>query len=123
MKKIIILGAGMVGKAMAIDLSTEYKVKSVDIDQESLNYLSTNYDIQTEVMDVTDENLLAKAIKDFDLVISAVPGFLGLQTIKNVIKNRKDLVDISFLPEGVLDLDDMAKEYGVTVIMDCGVDQ
>ena len=32
MKKIIILGAGMVGKAMAIDLSTEYKVKSVDID-------------------------------------------------------------------------------------------
>ncbi|PLX14025.1 MAG: saccharopine dehydrogenase [Marinilabiliales bacterium] len=121
MKKIIILGAGMVGKAMAIDLSTEYKVKSVDIDQESLNYLSTNYDIQTEVMDVTDENLLAKAIKDFDLVISAVPGFLGLQTIKNVIKNRKDLVDISFLPEGVLDLDDMAKEYGVTVIMDCGV--
>ena len=28
MKKIIILGAGMVGKAMAIDLSTKYKVKT-----------------------------------------------------------------------------------------------
>ncbi len=121
MKKIIILGAGMVGKAMAIDLSNEYKVKSVDIDQESLNYLSNNYEIETEILDVTNEELLSKAIKDFDLVISAVPGFLGLQTIKSVIKNKKDLVDISFLPEGVLDLNDMAKEYGVTVIMDCGV--
>ncbi len=121
MKKIIILGAGMVGKAMAIDLSKEYKVKSVDIDQESLSYLSNNYGIETEALDVTNEELLFEAINDFDLVISAVPGFLGLQTIKNVIRNKKDLVDISFLPEGVLHLDDMAKEYGVTVIMDCGV--
>ncbi len=121
MKKIIILGAGMVGKAMAIDLSKKYKVKSVDIDKESLDFLSANYEIESELVDVTNEKALSEAIKDFDLVISAVPGFLGLQTIKNVIKNKKDLVDISFLPEGVLDLDKMAKEHGVTVIMDCGV--
>lgn len=121
MKKIIILGAGMVGKAMAIDLSKEYKVKSVDIDKASLNHLSTNYKIETEVLDVSDEKNLSSVIQDFDLVISAVPGFLGLQTMKTVIKNGKDLVDISFLPEGVLDLDEMAKDYGVTVVMDCGV--
>jgi saccharopine dehydrogenase-like NADP-dependent oxidoreductase len=121
MKKIIILGAGMVGKAMAIDLSKKYKVKSVDIDKESLDFLSSNYNIETEIMDVTNEENLSKALHDFDLVISAVPGFLGLETMKRVIKNKKDLVDISFLPEGVLDLDDMAKEYGVTVVMDCGV--
>lgn len=121
MKKIIILGAGMVGKAMAIDLSKAYKVKSVDIDKESLNYLSANYKIDTEVLDVTNEKNLSNAIQNFDLVISAVPGFLGLQTMKTVIKNKKNLVDISFLPEGVLDLDDMAKQYGVTVVMDCGV--
>lgn len=111
----------MVGKAMAIDLSKEYKVKSVDIDKDSLNYLSANYKIETEVLDVTNEKNLSNVIQNFDLVISAVPGFLGLQTMKTVIKNKKDLVDISFLPEGVLDLDDMAKEYGVTVVMDCGV--
>ena len=121
MKKIIILGAGMVGKAMAIDLSKKHKVKSIDIDKDSLDFLSNNYEIETEVLDVTNEKALSDAIKDFDLVISAVPGFLGLQTIKNVIKNKKDLVDISFLPEDVLDLDKMAKDHGVTVIMDCGV--
>ena len=111
----------MVGKAIAIDLSKTYKVKSVDIDKESLKYLSKNYNIETEVINVTNGIKLAEVIQDFDLVVSAVPGFLGLQTIKNVIKNKKNLVDISFLPEGVLELDDMAKKYGVTVIMDCGV--
>lgn len=121
MKKIIILGAGMVGKAIAIDLCKKYKVKSVDIDQQSLSFLSKNYPIKTEILDVSDEKLLSHAIKDYDLVISAVPGFLGLQTIKNVIQNKKDLIDISFLPEEVLHLDKMAKEHDVTVIMDCGV--
>jgi len=121
MKKIIILGAGMVGKAMAIDLSKKYKVKSVDIDKESLAFLSKNFPVETEILDVTNENALSEAIKEFDLVISAVPGFLGLQTIKNVIRNKKNLVDISFLPEGVMHLDSLAKENGVTVIMDCGV--
>jgi len=121
MKKVIILGAGMVGKAMAIDLSKKYNVKSVDIDKESLAFLSKNYPVETEILDVTNEKALSEAIKEFDLVISAVPGFLGLQTIKNVIKNKKDLVDISFLPEGVMHLDSLAKENGVTVIMDCGV--
>jgi len=121
MKKVIILGAGMVGKAMAIDLSKKYKVKSVDINKESLAFLSKNYPVETEILDVTNEKALSEAIKEFDLVISAVPGFLGLQTIKNVIKNKKDLVDISFLPEGVMHLDSLAKENGVTVIMDCGV--
>ncbi len=121
MKKVIILGAGMVGKAMAIDLAKKYKVKSVDIDKESLNFLTSKYSIETEMLDVTEEKKLSEVIKDFDIVVSAVPGFLGLQTMKTVIKNKKDLVDISFLPEGVLDLDKMAKDNGVTVIMDCGV--
>lgn len=121
MKKVIILGAGMVGKAMAIDLAKKYKVKSVDIDNKSLEYLSNNYNIETQLLDVKNKTQLVEAIQDFDLVISAVPGFLGLQTIKNVIEAKKDIVDISFLPEDVLDLDSMAKERGVTVIMDCGV--
>ncbi|MGE0089615.1 MAG: saccharopine dehydrogenase family protein [Bacteroidales bacterium] len=121
MKKIIILGAGMVGKAMAIDLSAKYDVTSVDINSDSLSYLSKNYPIKTKIADLKNENEVAGLIQDFDLVISAVPGFLGLQTIKTVINNKKNLVDISFLPEDVSFLNKLAKENNVTVIMDCGV--
>jgi saccharopine dehydrogenase-like NADP-dependent oxidoreductase len=64
---------------------------------------------------------MSKAINDCDLVISAVSGFLGFQTTKTVINNQKNLVDISFLPEDVLELDQLAKDNDVTAIVDCGV--
>jgi lysine 6-dehydrogenase len=121
MNKIIILGAGMVGRAIAIDLSDKHQVTSVDVDINALNLLSGKPNIQTAELDVTDSSALALAIKDFDLVISAVPGCLGLQTMTQVINQRKNLVDISFLPEDVLYLDSLAKEKKVTVVMDCGV--
>jgi len=121
MSKIIVLGAGMVGKAIAIDLSKKHHVTSVDVDKPSLDYLATNYKISTKILDVTKRDELAKAISDFDIVVSAVPGFLGLRTMTTVIESKKNLVDISFLPEDVLHLDKLAKENNVTVVMDCGV--
>jgi saccharopine dehydrogenase-like NADP-dependent oxidoreductase len=121
MKKICILGSGMVGRAMAIDLSKKYKVTSVDLDQASLDQLTGKYPVKTVRMDVTDAPALASVVVDSDIVISAVPGFLGLQTITEVIRQKKNLVDISFLPENVLHLDSLAREMGVTAVMDCGV--
>lgn len=121
MSKIIILGAGMVGRAMAVDLSKRHLVTSVDVDSNALDLLSEKAGIKTELLDVTDSKALAKAIADYDIVISAVPGYLGLETMKQVIMLKKDLVDISFLPEDVMHLDTMAKDNGVTVVMDCGV--
>jgi lysine 6-dehydrogenase len=121
MAKVIILGAGMVGRAMAVDLSEKHHVTSVDIDRNAFGMLSGRSNIQTDIIDIRDHDALSKAIKDKDMVISAVPGFLGLQTMIQVIKQKKNLVDISFLPEDVLYLDSLAKENGVTVVMDCGV--
>jgi len=121
MKKIIILGAGMVGKAMASDLAKKHEVTSADIDAGALQPLAGRPNIHTAVLDVTDEAALSSAVSGFDLVISAVPGFLGMQTMEKVIKQKKDLVDISFMPEDVMPLDSMARDNGVTVVMDCGV--
>ena len=121
MKKIIILGAGMVGKAMASDLARRHEVTSADIDAGALLPLAGIPNIHTTLLDVTDDDALASALNGFDLVISAVPGFLGKQTMQKVIKQKKDLVDISFMPEDVLHMDSLARENGVTVVMDCGV--
>lgn len=121
MSRIIVLGAGMVGSAMAIDLSKKHDITSSDRNQESLNFLSENYNIKTVKQDLSNKQLLTDLIKDFDLVISAVPGFMGFETIKTAIECNKNLVDITFLPEDVLPLDKLAKEHNVTVIMDFGV--
>lgn len=42
---------------------------------------------------------------EFDLVIGAVPGFMGFKTLKTVIEAGKNIVDISFMPEDFLLLD------------------
>lgn len=119
--KIVVLGAGMVGKAMAIDLAKKYEVTSMDVSQEALDYLSSNYKIKTVKADLRKSEDLAGLVKDFDLVVCAVPGFMGFETIKAVIKAGKNIVDISFHPEDSLLLDALAKEVGVTVMTDIGV--
>jgi lysine 6-dehydrogenase len=122
MSKIIVLGAGMVGSAMAIDLAKTHEVTITDLSQKVLDTVKgrANF-LKTQVLDVTQTDTLKKEISDFDLVICAVPGFLGFQTLKVIIEARKDVVDISFFPEDALELDKLAKENGVTAVVDCGV--
>ena len=121
MKKIIVLGAGMVGRAIALDLSKDFEVSSVDLDINNLNELNANNKINTIQADVTDKKKLQRIICDFDFVIGAVPGNLGFETLKTVIEAEKNIVDISFFPEDAFKLDDLAKKKDVTAIVDCGV--
>jgi saccharopine dehydrogenase-like NADP-dependent oxidoreductase len=64
---------------------------------------------------------LHKAIEDADLVIGAVPGFMGFEMLQRVIRYGKNIVDISFFPEDALTLDALAKKNQVTAIVDCGL--
>ncbi|TVR40652.1 MAG: saccharopine dehydrogenase [Bacteroidia bacterium] len=120
-KKIIVLGAGMVGKAIAIDLAKKHHVCAADIDQQSLSFLSKNYDIETKGINLMEEESVQSLVKGFDLVVSAVPGFMGFDIVKTVIEAGKNIVDISFMPEDFMELNTLAARKGVTAITDCGV--
>ena len=120
--QIGILGAGMVGRAMAIDLAKKYKVTSFDISGQSLQLLSQKGpSIKTIRADLSDYNNYHTLLYGFDYVISAVPGFMGYQVLEAIINAKKNVVDISFFPENALELDDLAKQNHVTAITDCGV--
>jgi len=122
MSKIIILGAGMVGGAMAIDLSANHTVTVTDLNIQRLNHLKEKCKVLNIIsLDVHDVKKLRLIIREYDLVICAVPGSLGFETLKQVIEAGKNVVDISFFPENSLVLDDFAKEKEVTAFIDCGV--
>ena len=122
MKNIIVLGAGMVGSAIAIDLSKKYNVSLTDFNQDALmKAYQKSSNLKTFLLDVTNKSILQKTIKDFDLVVCAVPGFLGFETLKSIIEAENDVVDISFFSENSLELDALAKEKNITAIVDCGV--
>lgn len=119
-KKVIVLGAGLVGKVMAIDLAKNFDVTSADFNEAALTELK-NHGIKTQILDFSNVGQLTSIIQPFDLVLGAVPGFMGLQTVKTVISAGKNMVDISFFPEDPFQLDDLAKKNNVTIITDCGV--
>lgn len=121
MNQILVLGAGMVGSAIAVDLSSKHNVTIADLSIDRLEYIKKKYpNIEITTLDVCDLVQLQSTLKDFDFVVCAVPGFLGFQTLKAVIEAKKNVVDISFFPENALELDDLAKANGVTAIVDCG---
>ncbi|MEP7238849.1 MAG: saccharopine dehydrogenase C-terminal domain-containing protein [Ferruginibacter sp.] len=120
--QIAILGAGMVGRAMAIDLAAKYNVTSFDVSDKSLQLLSQrNSAIKTIKTDLSDYSNYNQMLQGFDFVICAVPGFMGYKTLQAIINAQKNVVDISFFPENALELDSLAKEKQVTAIVDCGV--
>lgn len=122
MKKIIVLGCGMVGRAMALDLAKKHDVTITDISSDALSFIkSKNPKINTLILDVRKYNELKTAIAPFDVVLSAVPGFLGFKTLETIIRAKKNVIDISFFPENSLNLNTLAKEHNVTAIVDCGV--
>lgn len=119
---IAVLGAGMVGRAIALDLAKNYAVTSFDVSKQNLQILQQkNAGIQTVVQDLKDYKAYPHFLHSFDLVVTAVPGFMGFDTLKAVIESGKNVADISFFPEDVLQLDALAKEKNITAIVDCGV--
>jgi lysine 6-dehydrogenase len=122
MKNIIVLGAGMVGSTIAIDLSKKHHITLTDYNQEALQKAKQKCnDLSIQLLDVTDKNTLQQTIKKFDLVVCAVPGFLGFEALKSIIEAEMDVIDISFFSENSLELDTLAKEKNITAIVDCGV--
>ncbi len=122
MSNVIVLGAGMVGSAMAIDMAKNHNVTLTDLSQTVLDNIKQKHNSLTiKPLDVTNKTELQTTIKKHDLVINAVPGFLGFETLKNIIKAGMNVIDIAFFSENSLELDALAKEHNITAIVDCGV--
>lgn len=76
--KVIILGSGLVGAPMSVDLAKDSfcGVTAVDIDANTLNSLEKeNYPIKTIQEDLSNTDRLKNLLEPYDFVISAVPGY------------------------------------------------
>ncbi|MEI6060675.1 MAG: saccharopine dehydrogenase C-terminal domain-containing protein [Bacteroidota bacterium] len=121
--KILVLGAGLVGAPMALDLALngEFEVTSADLSVDALARLNGVNGITTVQADLGNAETLKSLVKAHDMVISAVPGFMGYCTLEKVIECGKNVVDIAFFPEDMFTLDQLAKKMNVTAICDMGV--
>ena len=121
--KVTILGAGLVGGPMALDLAKDeaFQVTVADRDASALARLSSRASVFTAVRDLSDPKILTEVVEEADLVLEAMPGHLGYRTLRAVIESGTDVVSISFFPENPLELDDLARARNVIAVVDCGV--
>jgi lysine 6-dehydrogenase len=121
--RIIVLGAGLVGGAIAGDLAREadFDVSAVDISGEALAKLEKETGATGIRSDLRESGRISSLVADCDLVVSAVPGFMGFEILEAVIGAGRNVVDISFFGEDPFLLDDAARAKGVTAVVDCGV--
>jgi len=120
---VLVLGSGLVGRPMAIDLANDksFNVSVADISKKNLDRIPSNLPIKKIEKDIANPEQLKTLLKEFDLILNAVPGFMGYNTLKEIIKAKKNVVDIAFFPENPFDLDELAKQNNVTAVVDCGV--
>lgn len=119
---IVVLGGGLVGGPMALDLvkDNEFDVTVADISLKTLKKFD-NTSIKTIQADLADSIVVQKIVAEFDMVLNAVPGHIGFKTLKTIIEAKKNVIDIAFFPEDLFELDELAKANGVIAISDIGV--
>lgn len=125
MPTAMVLGAGMVGSVIAADLAREpgLKVTAADARDAALALASQRAGgrIETRRADLSDPRGVRDLVAGFDVVVGALSSRLGLATLRAVIEAGRPYVDISFMADDAMQLDALARDKGVTAIVDCGV--
>ncbi|MCE7735260.1 MAG: saccharopine dehydrogenase [Candidatus Heimdallarchaeota archaeon] len=120
--KCLVLGAGIVGSAVAIDLAKDedMDLTVADVNQSFLDKLKSSH-INVIQADLSNSQTLIRMVMDFDIIVGALPGIMGFEALKSVIQSGKNVVDISYFPEDPFLLDKLAIDNNVTAVVDCGV--
>lgn len=91
--KVVVLGAGLVGGPMALDLAKDpgLEVTVVDRREDVLERLweASGRRLRTSVHDLSQTGEVQALARTHDLVLSAVPGFMGFRTLEAVLETGR----------------------------------
>jgi len=125
--KVLVLGCGNIGSVAAQDLAESRRSLEVIVADnnkaraEAIANRMGHSNVTSIQLDITDKKEAIKTLKDFDLVMGFLPGKLGYSLAEACIEAKKDLLDVSYMAENPLTLNDKAAKAGVTVVPDCGL--
>lgn len=129
MQTAIILGAGMVGSVMALDLGRtpgEFELTIADSRADAIQRVvdrcrEAGIPVRGEIADLSDAATVRRLVKPYDIVLGALASKIAFNALRSVIEAGKPYADISFMGEDALELDALARERGVTAVVDMGV--
>lgn len=128
--KILVIGAGRMGQAIAFDLCKNSNFKNIalfDKDRKALkrseNFLKDN-NINFDTLDIKNYDEVRNVFQKYDIVVSAIPYYYNYELTKIAIETKTHFLDLggnNDVVEKQRSLFDEAKQNGVTVIPDCGL--
>lgn len=128
--RILVLGAGMMGRAIAYDLTHRAGIDEIilaDRDralaEEVADWLRDQR-VTPRHLDVSAPRAVRETMKGCAVAVSAVPYFFNLSLARAAIESKTHFCDLggnNRIVAGELALDSMARREGVTVIPDCGL--
>ena len=128
--KITVLGAGMMGRAVAFDLekySNFSKITVADKDEQTLQsakFFLKGKKIDFAIINVNDLKDVRKHFQHVDIVISAVPYRFNYNMTKIAVETKTHFLDLGGNNDIVnkqRSLSEKAKKNDVTIIPDCGL--
>lgn len=127
---ILILGAGMMGRAIVYDLATFSnfsKITLIDYNKKTLDNTKKfleNKDINFKKLDVNNYGQLKKKFKQADIIVSAIPYNYNYNLTKIAVDARTHFIDLggnNTIVEKQKNLNQKAQASKVIVIPDCGL--
>jgi saccharopine dehydrogenase (NADP+, L-glutamate forming)/spermidine synthase len=125
MKKVLVLGAGLVTKPLVRYLldQPDYHVTVASRTVSKAERLIDNHPRgEAHTLLVTDRDLLNRFISNADLAISLVPYAYHVTVAELCLANKKHMVTTSYVQDAMQALDGRAKEAGVILLNEIGLD-
>ena len=120
MKKALVLGCGLIGKTVALDLSEDFEVTVMDPLEDALASLRNRNDIRKIQKSANDREALAVAAKNADIVCGLLPSQYEGDAQRQLIGMGKKYVS----PGGFRSssgLDAVARKTGSVAVFDMGI--
>jgi len=124
MKKILVLGAGLVAKPLirhllsknyAVTVASNTPVRAAEMISEHVNGRIIEWDIR-------DVEKLGEMVSEHDLTVSLLPYLFHVIVAKQCVKHGRNMVTTSYVKPEMQDLDAAAKEAGIIILNESGLD-
>jgi saccharopine dehydrogenase-like NADP-dependent oxidoreductase len=124
MKKILILGAGMVSKPIVVYLLERgYGVTLGDLELLKAQAIISNRPNGKAIhFDVKDEQSLDRLVEDHDITVSLLPWMFHPTVARYCLKHKKNMVTSSYVKPEMQALDAQVREAGLLFLNETGLD-
>lgn len=124
MKKILILGSGLVAKPIIQHLlSKNYQVTvASNTPDRSDMMIAGNIHGESVLWDAGDEESLSRLIADHDITVSLLPYVFHVMVARHCVAHKKNMVTTSYVKPEMHALDAAAKDAGIILLNEMGLD-